>query len=174
MSISVRIRRLGFKVAHLLLRLWWLIRRPAMYGVKFVVTRGADVVLVRHTYGRREWDLPGGGIKRKERPLDAARREMEEELGIQTDDWRYLGEAWATVYHRRDTLHCFQAVVDSPNLSIERAELADACWFPRDQLPTDLAKHVRRLLARVPPSNASADGAGPGGAAVARASNTAN
>jgi len=46
MSISVRIRRLGFQVAHALLRVWWLIRRPAMYGVKCIITNGDDLVLV--------------------------------------------------------------------------------------------------------------------------------
>ncbi len=150
MSIWVRIRRLGFQVAHALLRVWWLIRRPAMYGVKCLITNGDDVLLVRHAYGDHAWDLPGGGIKRGEPPFDAARREVAEELGIETDDWRSLGEAWATVYHRRDTLYCFQAEVHSRELSIELAELADARWFPRDELPRELGKYVRRLLARLP------------------------
>lgn len=152
MSISVRLRRLGFQVAHALLRVWWLVRRPAMYGVKCIITRGDDVLLVRHAYGSHAWDLPGGGIKRGERPLDAARREMAEELGIESAEWRWLGEAWAMVYHRRDTLHCFQAEVHSGELKINRAELADARWFSRDALPQDLGKCVRRLLARLPAS----------------------
>ena len=155
MSISVRIRRLGFQTAHALLRVWWLIRRPAMYGVKCIVTNGDDLLLVRHAYGSRAWDLPGGGIKRGERPLDAARREMAEELGIETDDWRSLGEAWATVYHRRDTLYCFQAQVPTRELSIELAELSEARWFPRGQLPRDLGKYVRRVLARLPAASPS-------------------
>ena len=155
MSISVRIRRLGFQVAHALLRVWWLVRRPAMYGVKCIVSNGDALVLVRHAYGNHAWELPGGGIKRGERPLDAARREMAEELGIETDDWRSLGEAWATVYHRRDTLYCFQAEVRSRELSVELAELADARWFPRDELPPDLGKYVRRVLGRLPAARAS-------------------
>ena len=155
MSISVRIRRLGFQFAHAVLRIWWLVRRPAMYGVKCIVSNGDYLVLVRHAYGSHAWDLPGGGIKRGERPLDAARREMAEELGIETDDWRSLGEAWATVYHRRDTLYCFQAEVRSRELSVELAELTDARWFPRDELPRDLGKYVRRVLARLPAASAS-------------------
>lgn len=162
MSPLVRIRRLGFQVAHSLLRVWWLIRRPAMYGVKCVITDGEEVLLVRHSYGRPDWDLPGGGIKRRERPVDAARRETEEELGIQTDGWRSLGEAWATLYHRRDTLYCFQAEVSAPELSLNLAELTDARWFSRDDLPTDLGKYVRRILARVP--NTSPSVAPPNGA----------
>lgn len=156
MTVSVRMRRLGFQVAHALLRVWWLIRRPAMYGVKCIVTNGDDVLLVRHAYGDHAWELPGGGIKRGERPLDAARREMAEELGIETDDWHWLGEAWATVYHRRDTLYCFQAELRSPEFTIERAELSDARWFPRSALPQDLGKYVRRLLVRLPEASASA------------------
>ena len=53
--------------------------------------RQRRVLLVRHTYGSRGWDLPGGSMKRGEAPVNAARREMHEELGVTIDDWRSLG-----------------------------------------------------------------------------------
>ena len=59
-------RRRAFRVGYVLLRGWWLVRRPRTEGVKIVVRREDDVLLVRHTYGRRgEWDLPGGFLEQR-------------------------------------------------------------------------------------------------------------
>jgi 8-oxo-dGTP pyrophosphatase MutT (NUDIX family) len=112
-----------------------------------VLTDGENVLLVRHTYGKREWDLPGGGIKRDERPLEAAQREIEEELGVRLDGWRDLGYLGATEYHRHDTIYCFQAEVNGKPLSIERAEIDTVRWFSRRRLPRDSGRFVRRIIA---------------------------
>ena len=106
------------------------------------------MLLVRHAYGRRVWDLPGGTVRRREAPIDAARREMEEELGRRIEDWEALGDLFATADHHSDTLHLFQARLPDRRLDIDLTELADASWFPRDQLPADLGRFVGRILAR--------------------------
>jgi 8-oxo-dGTP pyrophosphatase MutT (NUDIX family) len=147
--LPVSIRRLGFRVAHRLLRVWWFVRRPHQNGVKCVLTDGDDVLLVRHTYGSQKWDLPGGGIKRDEPPLDAARREIEEELGVKLERWRDLGSLGATEYHRRDRIYCFQAELDGKPLTVEHAEIDIAQWFPRRRLPSNLGRYVRRIVSLV-------------------------
>jgi 8-oxo-dGTP pyrophosphatase MutT (NUDIX family) len=149
MRLPVPIRRLGFRVAHRLLRVWWFVRKPEQHGVKCVLTDSENVLLVRHTYGRREWDLPGGGVKRDERPLDAARREVEEELGVHLDDWRDLGCLRATEYHRHDTIYCFQAELNGKQLTIEPGEIDTVRWFSRRRLPRDSGRYVRRIVALV-------------------------
>jgi 8-oxo-dGTP pyrophosphatase MutT (NUDIX family) len=126
---------------------YWFVRRPALHGVKCVLTDGDQVLLVRHTYGPRDWDLPGGAVKRGEPPVSAARREAHEELGIAIDDWTDLGDVWADVHHARDTLHCFRAEVHAPAFSFDRGELAAAGWFPLGQLPPDLKRWVPWILA---------------------------
>lgn len=46
-----------------------------------VIVREEYVLLVR-ARRRRRWQLPGGGLKRRESPLEALRREVDEETGL--------------------------------------------------------------------------------------------
>ena len=49
--------RAAYRVAHRVLEVYWWVVRPTKRGVVCVLTRGEEVLLVRHTYGRRwEWD----------------------------------------------------------------------------------------------------------------------
>jgi len=81
-ELPVAVRRPAYRAAYRVLQVWWFVTRPQKSGVKCVLTDGEQVLLVRHTYGRRYWDVPGGSVKRGEPPLRAARREMREELGV--------------------------------------------------------------------------------------------
>jgi 8-oxo-dGTP pyrophosphatase MutT (NUDIX family) len=146
--LPVPLRRLAYRSAHRTLRLYWFVRRPPLRGVKCVLTDGDRVLLVRHTYGEREWDLPGGGLRRAESPLGAARREMAEELGVRPE-WKPLADVPATIHHRSGTVHCFQADLHEPNLSLDGGEIAAAKWFPSDELPENLSRWVQPILAQL-------------------------
>ena len=61
--LPVGLRRRAYRLAYALLCVYWFVRRPECHGVKCVLTDGALVLLVRHTYGPPLWDLPGGAIK---------------------------------------------------------------------------------------------------------------
>ena len=148
MEVLVPLQRLGYRAAYSGLRVYWLLRRPRLSGVKCVLTDGDRVLLVRHTYGHRGWDLPGGSLKRGEDPETAARREMNEELGVSIDRWQPLGEFSLTVDHHRDSVNCFQAELNAPALKINRGELEAADWFLRERLPRDLGRYARRILAQ--------------------------
>ena len=151
MQLPVPLRRVVYRAGYNAMRVIWLVSRPTLDGVKCVITDGDSVLLVRHTYGPSRWDLPGGRIEGSEPPLDAAQREMTEELGLRIADWTSLGEMHVTNDHRRDTLYLFQVEVRAPALTIDRGELALACWFRRSGLPSDLAPHVIPILARTEP-----------------------
>jgi 8-oxo-dGTP pyrophosphatase MutT (NUDIX family) len=147
MRLPVGIRRWGYRFAYHILRVYWFIRRPQANGIKCVLTRGDGVLLVRHSYGRPEWEIPGGKIKAREQAGTAAAREMREELGVAIDDWRPLGLLTGRAEHRHDRLHCFQAELDSRTLTVDRGEIAAVAWFPRRSLPPELGGYVRPILA---------------------------
>ena len=137
------------RIAYAGLRTYWFLLRPRIVGVKCVLTHGEDVLLVRHTYGSRAWDLPGGTVRRREVPRDAARREMHEELGRLIDDWTPLGELFVRSNHHDDDLHLFLARMSDRQVEIDLVELAEAGWFPRGALPVDLGRYVRPIMERV-------------------------
>jgi ADP-ribose pyrophosphatase YjhB (NUDIX family) len=150
MPVPVRLKRLAYRFAYTVLRTYWFFRRPKLSGVKCVLTDGDEVLLVRHTYGSRAWELPGGAIKRGESPAAAATREMTEELGVSIDDWRALGAVMVTVDRRRDLVHCFQADSPERELTIDQGEIAEVGWFSRTRLPEDLGRYAGPILARSP------------------------
>jgi 8-oxo-dGTP diphosphatase len=153
-SASLRIRRLGYRLAFRVLQVFWFVARPQKHGVKCLITDRDRVLLVRHTYGRRSWDVPGGSIKRRESPLSAAHREMTEELGLDGAQWAEIGQLRGRLDHRRDTIHCFRTEVSAPALTLDRGELETAQWFPRADLPDDLAPYVGAIVANAPTNGA--------------------
>ena len=65
MDLPVLVRRVGYRFAYAGLRVYWFVLRPRSTGIKCVLTDGDRVLLVRHTYGPRAWELPGGSLKRE-------------------------------------------------------------------------------------------------------------
>lgn len=149
MPLRVVLLRLGYRLAYRGLQVYWYVFRPSTNGVKCVLTDGDRVLLVRHTYGDRRWDLPGGTLRSGEDPAEGVRREMAEELGVELGALISLGSLQVRAYHREDRLHCFQAELDAAPLRLELAELSTAEWFPRAEIPGQVARFVRPILARV-------------------------
>jgi 8-oxo-dGTP pyrophosphatase MutT (NUDIX family) len=148
MSAPLTARRWAYRLAFRTLQVFWFVTRPRKQGVKCLLTDHEQILLVRHTYGRRAWDLPGGGVKRHEAPLAAAQREMGEELGVREAQWTDLGALHGRVDRRHDTIHCFRAELATPVLTIDRGELAVAEWFERHRLPSDLGPYVLPIVTR--------------------------
>ena len=94
--------------------------------------------------GRREWDFPGGGLKRNEAPPTAARREIREELGVDIDDWLAIGDVLARFQRTKSTMYCFRAELHDPQITLDRGELLAARWFALDELPPE-PRGPRRL-----------------------------
>jgi NAD+ diphosphatase len=112
-----------------------------------VLTRGDDVLLVRHTYGRRwQWDLPGGGKHRREDPHTAVEREVREELAVEPGGFVLVGELFERIGGKHDQLWCFTAEIGDREPSPSPVEIAEARWFNRDALPDERARYVDRVV----------------------------
>jgi 8-oxo-dGTP pyrophosphatase MutT (NUDIX family) len=134
---------------------WWGLQLRAMVlprrrsdGVKCALTHGREVLLVRHTYGRRSvWYLPGGAVRRREPPLAAAAREMEEELALQGLDLRELGTFPTRLDHLAVLLTFAHAEISDPAaVRANPVEIAEVGWFALDAPPTPLGAEERALL----------------------------
>jgi 8-oxo-dGTP diphosphatase len=146
MKPPVPIRRLVYRVGYHVLQVTWRLTGHHPQGVKCVLSDGDRILLVRHTYGRRWWDLPGGSIRRGEAPGEAARREMAEELGVTGVDWECVGEVGVSNGQRTDHLHCFRGRMAAPEIRIDPGELAEARWFAADDLPPGHSPHLGVIL----------------------------
>lgn len=147
MPWRIRITRLCYRWAYTFLRLYWVLARPNVYGVKCVLCWNRHVLLIRHTYGYQSWTVPGGGIARGETPEEAARREIHEEVGITLPSVRYLGQFVLTHDCVQDHVTVFSATVPSPGITLDPVEILEARWFPAEALPpvSDITRQVLRL-----------------------------
>ena len=77
--LLARLYRYGYPLAVA----WWFITRPTTEGVRCIIKDGNRVLLIRHTYGRKDYTVPSGGKNKKmnqlNRPPPEKRRK---EVGI--------------------------------------------------------------------------------------------
>jgi len=104
------------------------------------------VLLVRHTYGRGLWTLPGGGRRRSEAPEAAAAREFAEELGCALAGLAFAGMHESELHGARLRRHVF-AGVPAGEIRPDRREIAEAGFFPPDALPGECSPMLATYLA---------------------------
>lgn len=123
--------------------LFILVFKPMNLGVKLILLKDDQVLLVKHKYGC-DWYLPGGGIKRTESVEAAARREAQEEVGATLGELRSFG-----IYSRPNTnKHVAVLVCNDFTLTGETDFEIDAFdFFPINNLPEDASGSTKRRIA---------------------------
>ncbi len=126
---------------------WRRWRKAPLSGVSVVITNlTGDVLLLKHSYGPDVWSLPGGGLGRGEDPMEAARREVREELGVELARIAPIGTLEEVISGSPHTAHIFAGVCDrqpQPDLR----EVIEARFFPSHSLPEPLGRHTRTRIA---------------------------
>jgi ADP-ribose pyrophosphatase YjhB (NUDIX family) len=143
-----RLGRIAHHAALPLLRVYMKGKRR----VRTVVTNEkGEILLVRSWFGHQRWSLPGGGIRRGEKPRTAAVRETFEETGVAIDErhCKHLGEFKNDDSHAPFTVDCWVATIEKQPAHIatrHRLEMLDVAWFSLGHLPSRRSKTVDRAL----------------------------
>jgi 8-oxo-dGTP pyrophosphatase MutT (NUDIX family) len=102
------------------------------------------VLIVRHSYGSGRWMFPGGLVRRGEPFASAVGREMEEELGVDVEEWALLAEFTHRYGLTRQRLGVLGAVVDpsavTTNREIAEVRFVDPALPPDDTSPATLRR----------------------------------
>jgi 8-oxo-dGTP pyrophosphatase MutT (NUDIX family) len=115
-----------------------------MLGAATVILDDAGrVLLVKHSYGERNWQIPGGGGESGESAEETARREAREEVGIDLDIDRLVGVYWELP---DDHHFVFRArALGEPQVT-DLDEITELGWFSPDALPRPISDFtVRRI-----------------------------
>jgi N-acetylglucosaminyldiphosphoundecaprenol N-acetyl-beta-D-mannosaminyltransferase len=142
------IYRLGYQ-AQLALHY---VTRPRIDGAYAAIWRDGAVLLIRNSY-KPFYTLPCGKIDQTETPLQAARRELREEVALQLPETAFR-QAFSTINHseyKQDHVHVFEARPEGP-LTIQPDGL-EVIWAgfrrPGDALDLPLFPPVRDYLLHV-------------------------
>ncbi|HEV8441500.1 MAG TPA: NUDIX domain-containing protein [Methylomirabilota bacterium] len=116
---------------------------PRVGAAALITDDEGRVLLVRHTYGRKNWELPGGAVEQGESPMDGAVREIQEETGLSVTPTGLTG-----IYYdpEADFLHFVFHCVPTASDAVPRADGAEvdqaAFWSP-DRLPRPISDFTR-------------------------------
>jgi len=110
-----------------------------------VIDDTGRILLVRHTYGRLNWELPGGIREPDESFEETALRELREETGVRTTIEQLTG----LYYERADDLHqmvfrCRFLGIPAPTPS--SPEISDCDFFSADELPRPISDFTIRRI----------------------------
>lgn len=139
----------GYKLAYRMMRMYWALRRPSTHGALVMLWNAGQVLLVQNSYVRYR-SLPGGYVRRNERALDAAVRELKEEIGISArpDQLASVFDEVKDWEGKRDHVEIFALNLEHrPKVEIDHREVVAADWFsPERALELDLFPPIRRVL----------------------------
>ena len=118
--------------------------KPISLGVRVMLIRDKQVLLVKHSY-QDAWFFPGGEMKHGESLAEAARREAMEEAGATLKDLELFGIYTNPLHLQTDHIAVFLCrdftFARTEDWEIERLEL-----FPFDALPENVAPGIMHRI----------------------------
>ncbi len=128
-----------------------MVRNAPCTGVVIPDETGRHVLLsrrARNPFAGR-WELPGGFVDLGEHPVDAAVREVREELGLDVQVTGVVGDYVVPTRHSGwlQITTYVASIVGDPTPSPDPAEVTEWAWFPVGEIPEVMAgDHRARLV----------------------------
>lgn len=141
--------------------------KPGIYGIVHYRNRAVGVLPIdehghtwlvgqyRFALGRYSWELPEGGCPEGESTLEAAKRELREETGLEARQWQLLGRAdlsnsisdeVATLYLATELIERQSQPEGTEVLTVRRLPFKDALSMVLDGRITDAISVMTILL----------------------------
>ena len=102
------------------------------------LTKNKEIYLVkqfRYAFGKQLWEIPAGKLEKNEDPFEAAKRELEEEVGITAENYYDLGEFYPTVGFCTEIIYSYCAT----NLTETNQNLDEDEFITVEKVPFDKA-----------------------------------
>ena len=115
----------------------WLLLKPLSIGVRLLLIKEGQVLLVKHVY-EKDWYLPGGAVEQGETLEMSARREAKEEAGVQIADLRLFGAY--TNFENGKSDHVVVFISQDFRLNYQSDDEIEYCqFFPLNGLPDPIS-----------------------------------
>lgn len=134
------------RILHLTRKFIYALFQVKTQGVRIMVIRGSQILLIKSTY-HRYWVLPGGGVGKNETFDQAGRREVHEEAGIAVQSFsQALGTYQNNLEGRPDTVKVF--ITDKwTDIGWKQTwEVLDRQWFDMHKLPQSISDPAKRRI----------------------------
>lgn len=132
-----------YKTLLFFARIYWRIFKPVTYGARIMIICKNKILLVQPRT-LKYWNLPGGGINKKEGPEKGALREIREELGIKLDKADYLlGTYTSNAEGKKDTVYIFVKKIEEEIVPKIDIEIGQAGYFNIESLPETTTKPTK-------------------------------
>lgn len=101
------------------------------------VTDKNEIIAVRqyrYPIGRITIEIPAGKLDRGEKPLEAAKRELSEETGVESADIQYIGGLYPSVAYTDEIIHMYMAKnLKYGEMHTDEDEFLDVIKIPIDE-----------------------------------------
>jgi len=109
-----------------------------------IIDGQGKVLLVRHTYGKKQWSLPGGMVEDGESAWVAAERELKEEVNIVAIDIEFSGAYFQ--HHKNRYVYTFRSHAYEGELEVDNQEIDSYGFFELDALPRPISSFTAERL----------------------------